>query len=117
MSNSTSSPPKSLSSEDVLPPVEPPSAGFILQLFVIPGVIVAIIVLVWLLFSHLAQMGRSDPEAYIAALDRNNEARWQAAFNLANDLRNEKGPQYEALRNNRNLAKRLGDILQREIEA
>ena len=109
--------PSPLSSSDVLPPVEPPSAGFILQLFVIPGVIVAVIVLVWLLFSHLAQMGRSDPDAYIAALDRNNEARWQAAFNLANDLRNEKGPQYEALRNDPNLARQLGDILRREIEA
>jgi hypothetical protein len=108
---------KTLSSSDVLPPVEPPSAGFILQLFVIPGVIVAVIVLVWLLFSHLAQMGRSDPEAYIAALDRNNEARWQAAFNLANDLRNEKGAQYEALRSDTKLARRLGEILDREIDS
>jgi HEAT repeat protein len=117
MSTPADSPSKPFASGEVLPPVEPPSAGFILQLFVIPGVIVAIIVLVWLLFSHLAQMGRSDPKAYIAALDRNNEGRWQAAFNLANDLHNEKGPQYEALRGDANLAQQLGDILLREIEA
>ena len=117
MSTPADSSSKPLAAGDVLPPVEPPSAGFILQLFVIPGVIVAIIVLVWLLFSHLAQMGRSDPKAYIAALDRNNEGRWQAAFNLATDLRNEKGPQYEALRNDPDLARQLGELLLREIEA
>src|SRR5206468_1762631 len=37
-----------------LPPVEPPTAGFILQLFVIPAIIVAVVVVVWLLFGKLA---------------------------------------------------------------
>ena len=73
-----------------LPPVEPPSARFILQLFVVPAVIVTIIVLVWLLFNWLAQMG-SDPTKYVAALRSNSKARWQAAASLAdvlNDVRN-----------------------------
>jgi hypothetical protein len=62
--DSASRTPSTLSPNDALPPVEPPSAGFILQLFVIPGVIVTIIVLVWLLFNWLAQMG-NDPQAYV----------------------------------------------------
>ncbi|HLQ43503.1 MAG TPA: hypothetical protein VK137_02140, partial [Planctomycetaceae bacterium] len=37
-----------------LPPVEPPSGRFIVQLFVVPGLIVAAIVGVWLLFGKLA---------------------------------------------------------------
>ena len=36
-----------------LPPVEPPSAGFVVQLFVIPLVVVVVII-VWLLFGKLA---------------------------------------------------------------
>ena len=37
-----------------LPPVEAPSAGFVVQLFVIPAVVVAVVILVWLLFGKLA---------------------------------------------------------------
>jgi hypothetical protein len=37
-----------------LPPVEPPTAGFIVQLFVLPAVIVAVVIVVWLLFGKLA---------------------------------------------------------------
>ena len=36
--------------DDSLPPVEPPSAAFLVQLFLVPGIIVAIIVCVWLAF-------------------------------------------------------------------
>ena len=49
---STQLPPsRDLSPDDALPPVEPPSAGFILQLFFIPGMIVLVIVMIWLLCS------------------------------------------------------------------
>ena len=34
--------------EDLLPPVEPPSAGFLIQLFVVPALIVILIVAAWL---------------------------------------------------------------------
>jgi hypothetical protein len=37
-----------------LPPVELPSAGFVVQLFVIPAVVVVVVILVWLLFGKLA---------------------------------------------------------------
>jgi hypothetical protein len=41
----------------VLPPVEAPSAGFLLQLFFIPMVIVTIIVSIWAMFSWLVHLG------------------------------------------------------------
>src|SRR5690242_4176808 len=86
----TSRPSSSLSPDDALPPVEPPSAGFLVQLFVIPGVIVVIIVVVWLLFSWLANMG-NDPAQYIKKLRGNAETRFQAASNLAGSLNGEAG--------------------------
>ena len=36
-----------VSPDDLLPPVEPPSAGFLVQLFLVPGLIVGAIVLFW----------------------------------------------------------------------
>ena len=45
---------ESSSIDDGLPPVEPPSAGFIVQLFLIPALIVTAIVGVWALFGKLA---------------------------------------------------------------
>ena len=95
-----------------LPPVEPPSARFILQLFVVPAVIVSIIVLVWLLFNWLAQMG-SDPTKYVEALRRNTKVRWQAAASLAdllNDSRN------AHLKRDRRLATELASLLNDELK-
>jgi hypothetical protein len=49
---SYSSPPRDgLSPDDALPPVEPPSAGFIIQLFVVPGIIVVVVVMIWVMFN------------------------------------------------------------------
>ena len=39
---------------DDLPVVEPPSAGFILQLFMVPGLIVAAVIGVWALFGQIS---------------------------------------------------------------
>ena len=52
--------PRRAISPDDLPPVEPPSAGFLVQLFLVPALIVGIIVCVWLAFHWLAQLG-NDP--------------------------------------------------------
>lgn len=100
---------------DVLPPVEPPSAGFILQLFVVPGIIVAVIVMVWLLFNWVARAG-NDPRKDVDALKRDSPNRWQAAVNLANALR-DKSPQGTALRQDAGLASELGSMLETEIES
>jgi HEAT repeat protein len=104
------------SPDDALPPVEPPSAGFIVQLFVVPGVIVVVVVMIWVLFNWLAQKG-NDSDAFVRALSRNNEARWQAAFNLANALRAERDAKNPTLSNDPKLAKQLAGILHREIES
>jgi hypothetical protein len=109
----TSRPYSSLSPDDALPPVEPPSAGFLVQLFVIPGVIVAIIVLVWLLFHWLAHMG-NDPAQYIRQLRGSADTRWQAASNLAGSMRGEAG---DAIKRDPKQAADLAAILDEEITA
>lgn len=98
--------------DDALPPVEPPSAAFLVQLFVVPAVIVTIIILVWAAIHWLAQLG-NDPQGYVRALRRNNEGRWQVAFNLAGDLR---GPSGTALKNDVGLAGELASILADEVD-
>lgn len=104
-------PSRPLAADDALPPVEPPSAAFLVQLFLVPGLIVAIIVCVWLAFHWLAHLG-NDPQAYVRTLRRANEGRWQAALNLANDIR---GPGGAALKNDAALATELGAILADEV--
>jgi len=101
------------SSADALPPVEPPSAGFLVQLFLVPALIVGIIVSVWIAFHWLAQLG-NDPQANVRALRRNTEGRWQAALNLANDLR---GPGGAVLKSDTTLAAELASILDDEVKS
>ncbi len=103
-----------LSPGDVLPPVEPPSAGFILQLFVVPGIIVVIIVMVWLVFNWVARTG-NDPEEYVKALRRNNANRWQAAFGLAGAIK-ANDAQGKALRQDTKLADELAKMLDDEMK-
>jgi HEAT repeat protein len=74
-----------------LPPVEAPSAGFIVQLFVIPAVIVFVVILVWLLFGKLAG-GERDATEYvrlIRAASQNWRSANRAAFELASLLQND----------------------------
>lgn len=72
-----------------LPPVTPPSAGYIVQLFLIPALIVMAVVAVWALFGKLAD-AESDWQQLVAELGSSNEhRRWRAALGLADLLRNE----------------------------
>ena len=64
-----------------LPPVEPPSAGFVVQLFVIPAAVVVVVIIVWLLFGKLAG-GERDAMEYVRQL-RSPTANWRLAFELA----------------------------------
>ena len=71
-----------------LPPVQPPSAGYIIQLFLIPALIVAAAVAVWALFGKLAD-SETDWRQMVAELGSSNEhRRWRAALGLAQLLRN-----------------------------
>ena len=58
-----------------LPPVEPPSAGFVVQLFVIPALVVVVVIIVWLLFGKLAG-GERDAMEYVRQL-RSPTANWR----------------------------------------
>ncbi|MCE9632206.1 MAG: HEAT repeat domain-containing protein [Planctomycetia bacterium] len=102
---------RGLTADDALPPVEPPNAAFLVQLFVVPLTIVACGLFVVWGFYWLAQMG-NDPESYVRALRRNNEGRWQVALNFANDLR---GPGGAALKGDAKLAADLAGILDDEV--
>lgn len=101
--------PAALPTDQLLPPVEPPSGKFLLQLFVIPAVIVAAVVGVWLLINMTVNRGARDPQALVRALRGSNQARFQKAMELADMLRMEQ--QYPQLKENAELAQALADLL------
>lgn len=98
---------------EFLPPVEPPSAKFIVQLFVVPGLIVAAIVGVWLLFGKLAS-AEQDWQALVADMKSSNEhRRGRGAMGLAQALavdqnRKSEGPR---LTTNPQVAQELSALL------
>ena len=92
-----------------LPPVEPPSAGFIVQLFIVPAIIVAVIVMIWLSFSWLAHIGEN-PATYIGKLKNRD---WHAAYNLAQSL--SQSQNNKALVENRQYAQDVADALTAEL--
>lgn len=73
-----------------LPPVEPPSAGFVVQLFVIPALVVVVVIIVWLLFGKLAG-GERDAMEYVRQLrSPTGHARiGRVAFELASLIQND----------------------------
>lgn len=103
--------PDSVSPNDQLPPVEPPSAGFIVRLFVIPALIVIIMFALGAGIKWLVER-ESNPTAYVEALRRNNDGRWQAAHDLADVLRS---PRNDRLKDDRELARALADTLSTEL--
>lgn len=103
---SPADPDNKISPADTLPDVQPPSAGFIIQLFVIPGVIVLVIVMVWLMFTWLAHMGGSNPRASLDAMRKNRPNSWQQAWNLVESLQKE-----EKYKKDAELAKEIADFL------
>lgn len=104
-----------VSSDELLPPIEPPSAKFILQLFVVPAVIVAAVVLFWFIIESLARTGEQDVDQIVGALRSSSQARFQKANDLANMLRM---PQrYPKLKTNRELAQKLATLLNEQVAA
>ncbi|RIK77218.1 MAG: hypothetical protein DCC67_12930 [Planctomycetota bacterium] len=104
-----------VSSDELLPPVEPPSAAFLMQLFVVPAVIVAAVVLVWFVIESLARRGEQDPDQIVAALRSNNQARFQQAKDLADMLRL---PQrYPQIKTNRELAQKIAEYVNELVAA
>src|SRR5262245_12153195 len=83
----TQLPPRGPPSPPHPPLVEAPSAGFVVQLFVIPAVVVAVVIVVWLLFGKLAG-GERDAMEYVRQL-RLSSANWRSAFELASLIQND----------------------------
>lgn len=100
--------------DDLLPPVEPPSARFIIQLFVVPALIVMMVVGVWIVVSWLVHRTTMRPEDLIAGLETSSVARWQRASELADLLRNKR---FAEFRQDGKAADQLAAILDREIDA
>ncbi len=72
-----------------LPPVEPPSAGYIIQLFLIPALIVSALAAVVFLFGRLGD-AESDWRQMVSELGSSNEhRRWRAAQGLSQLLWND----------------------------
>lgn len=104
-------------SPEDLPPVEPPSAGFILQLFVVPAVIVGVILGVWALF-RMSASSDYNWERQIGELRQENEhRRWRGANSLVQMLQADAqaGEQSQNLRSNPELAEKLGGILEEQM--
>lgn len=68
---------------DELPPVEPPSAGFIVQLFVVPAIIVAAVIGVYVLFGQLASAEADWRQLVTDVQSGNPHVRWRGALGLA----------------------------------
>ncbi|MFV0442977.1 MAG: HEAT repeat domain-containing protein [Planctomycetaceae bacterium] len=66
-----------------LPPVEPPSAGFIVQLFVVPALIVAAVIGVYLLLAKMASSEVVWRELVADLRSDNTHSRWRGANGLA----------------------------------
>lgn len=92
-----------------LPPVEAPSAGFVVQLFVIPAIVVAVVIVVWLLFGKLAG-GERDATEYVRQL-RLPSANWRSAFELASLIQND-----AKLGSDPRLLGELTDLLSHELD-
>lgn len=102
------------SGDDMLPPVEPPSAKFIIQLFVVPAIIVMLVVAVWIGVTWLVRRTTMKPEDLIAGLETASVARWQRASELADLLRNER---FKDFRRDEKAANQLAAVLDREVDA
>jgi len=106
---------EALLSDELLPPVEAPSARFILQLFVVPAVIVAAVVLFWMVIESLARRSEQDPDEIVRALRSSSPVRFQTANDLADMLR--LPDRYPKLKRNRELVQKLAALLDEQIEA
>ncbi|MBW3539410.1 MAG: HEAT repeat domain-containing protein [Planctomycetes bacterium] len=103
---------------EMYPPVRPPSAGFIVQLFLVPALIVAAIVGVWALFGRIAA-GEQDWRELVQELRSNNEhRRWRAALGLAHLLEadQERAAADQRLTRNPQVARALAELLGEQLD-
>jgi hypothetical protein len=95
-----------------LPPVAPPSAGFIVQLFLIPALIVGVIVGIYLLFGLLASGELDWRQQVVDVRSANEHVRWRGALSLAQmlDADAQQGASGTGLSRNREIAAALTEL-------
>jgi len=104
---------------DDLPPVQPPSAGFIVQLFVVPGLIVLAVVAVWAMFGRIAA-GDQDWRKLVQELQSpNTHIRNRAMYGLAQVLDQDRrqGEKGQHLSVNPEIAEGLSTQLMKELKS
>ncbi|MBI1832425.1 MAG: hypothetical protein HYR84_13360 [Planctomycetes bacterium] len=70
-----------------LPPVQPPSGRFIAQLFIVPGLIILVLVVLFLVSTYFVRR-EHDPAQFLQKLDSDNaDIRWRGASDLAQILK------------------------------
>ncbi len=109
--------PPSTGSAEELPPVEPPSARLIMQLFLLPALIVMAVIGVWLLFGKLAS-NEQDWHKLVSEVGSNNpHRRWRGALGLAQMLRadQERGPKGRQLVRNPLIAEELSKLFHEQL--
>jgi len=89
-----------------LPTVSPPSGKLMLQLFLVPGLIVAFLIGAWLVGGWLFGVSYSKKDFLDKLNDPNAEVRWRAAENLAQVLLRD-----DALASDADFARQLGLML------
>lgn len=102
-----------------LPVVEPPSAGFIMQLFLVPALIVMALVGGWLLMGKLFSVQQDWRELVTELRTQNEHRRWRAALGLAQVLKadRDQGDQGQQLAKNPEIAKALVEALDQELKS
>ncbi|PHS17668.1 MAG: hypothetical protein COA78_02790 [Blastopirellula sp.] len=76
--------------DNTFPEVQPPNSKFLIQLFVVPGLIVMGALLLVMIPKWLNNATDGNPEDYLEELEHTNHATWQAAWNLAETMRYDK---------------------------
>lgn len=101
-----------------LPPVEPPSAGFIMQLFLIPALIIAVIVGIVAAFGLMASSQEDWRKLVQDIRNPNDPVRWRAAMGLAQilPLDEKLGDKGQNLVANREIAESLCGLLDEELK-
>ena len=100
-----------------LPPVEPPSSAFIVQLFLVPGLIVLAVVGIWALFGKMSS-SEQDWRQMVRELGSSNpHRRWRGALGLAQMLKadEDRGADGRQLATNSDIAKALADLLEQQL--
>jgi hypothetical protein len=95
-----------------LPEIQPPSAGFIVQLFVVPALIVGAIIGVYALFGRMAAGDLDWRQQVIDVRSQNAHVRWRGALGLAQmlDADAQRGEAGQGLAHNGEIASALTEL-------